>query len=121
MSDPDTDSLSILRCPLCGKLATDIDDSMAFCACGHEWSVVRSSEVWIEPLLARVAALEEALLWRPADEWSDDDGDALWAKHPVHEPPYVGSPLCDDWTEGYTHWLPLSNELFAALDGKDTP
>jgi len=37
MSTPDTDSLSILRCPLCGKLATDIDDSMAFCACGHEW------------------------------------------------------------------------------------
>src|SRR5690349_2602221 len=31
------------------------------------------------------------------DAWHDDDGSVLWWHFPIQEPPYVGSPLCDDW------------------------
>lgn len=27
------------------------------------------------------------------DEWAEHDGDVLWWKFPLSEPPYVGSPL----------------------------
>lgn len=30
---------------------------------------------------------------RPLSQWSEDDGDVLWWKFPIEEPPYVGSPL----------------------------
>ena len=44
----------------------------------------------------------------PVAEWSEDDGDVLWWRLPVEEPPYVGSPLCDDWEPGYyTHFTRL--------------
>ena len=44
----------------------------------------------------------------PVAEWNEDDGDVLWWRLPVEEPPYVGSPLCDDWVPGYyTHFTRL--------------
>lgn len=57
-----------------------------------------------------VEHMVEALYARPASEWHDDRGHGvLWWKFPVVEPPYVGSPLCDDWPgDGvYTHWTPI--------------
>src|SRR5215472_441953 len=43
-----------------------------------------------------------------ADEWCEEDGPVLWWRLPVNEPPYVGTPLDDDWIEGYfTHWTRL--------------
>jgi hypothetical protein len=33
----------------------------------------------------------------PFDRWHDDDGDVLWWRFPIEEPPYVGSPLASDW------------------------
>ena len=51
-----------------------------------------------------------ALVEIPADEWHEDDGPALWWRLPVQEPPWVGSPLDDDWMPGYyTHWMPLAS------------
>lgn len=44
---------------------------------------------------------------RPVEEWHEDDGFALFWRLPVCEPPYVGSPNCDDWDDSYTHWTPL--------------
>ncbi len=44
---------------------------------------------------------------RPIEEWHEDFGDVLWWTFPIEEPPYVGSPLCDDWTGWYTHWTPI--------------
>ena len=42
------------------------------------------------------------------EDWWEDDGDVIWYKFPVDEPPYIGSPLNSDWIEGYyTHWVPL--------------
>ena len=41
---------------------------------------------------------------KPFASWGEDDGPVLWWKFPVEEPPYVGSPLDDDFPEYVTHW-----------------
>jgi len=35
-------------------------------------------------------------LYRPEPfaNWCEEDGDVLWWRHPICEPPYLGSPLC---------------------------
>jgi len=40
----------------------------------------------------------------PRDDWDHDIGPALWWKFPVNEPPYVGSPLDEDFPDYVTHW-----------------
>lgn len=59
-------------------------------------------------------ALEEAEearqpIPRPFEEWHEDYGDVLWWRFPLEGPPYIGSPLDEDWVDdGYfTHWTPL--------------
>lgn len=37
-------------------------------------------------------------------EWNEDDGNVLWWKFPIVEPPYVGTPLCDGFPDYVTHW-----------------
>ena len=44
---------------------------------------------------------------RPLEEWHEDYGDVLWWKFPIEEPPYVGSPLDENWTAYHTHWTPI--------------
>lgn len=44
---------------------------------------------------------------RPLEEWGEDDGDVLWWKFPIEEPPYVGSPLDCNWSGYHTHWTPI--------------
>lgn len=44
---------------------------------------------------------------RPLEEWCEDYGDALWWKFPIEEPPYVGSPLDEEWPGYHTHWTPI--------------
>ena len=34
---------------------------------------------------------------RPLSDWHEDDGDVLWYRVPIHEPPFVSSPLSSDW------------------------
>ena len=42
---------------------------------------------------------------QPHHEWHEDDGPVLWWRFPVTEPPYVGTPLDDDFPDEYvTHW-----------------
>ena len=44
----------------------------------------------------------------PAYEWHDDLGDVIWWRLPIEEPPYIGSPLCEDFTfDYYTHFTRL--------------
>lgn len=43
----------------------------------------------------------------PLDDWHEDDGFVLWWKFPIDEPPYVGTPLCDDWPGYHTHWTTI--------------
>lgn len=45
---------------------------------------------------------------RPIDEWGEDNGDVLWWKFPIEEPPYVGSPLDANWPGYHTHWTPIA-------------
>jgi hypothetical protein len=66
--------------------------------------------VWsptLEETERRWNALMGAPQARPLDEWDEDDGAALWWVLPVCEPPYVGSPLDDDFPDYVTHWTPL--------------
>jgi len=61
----------------------------------------------------QIAELEAKATPRPMSEWNEEDGPALWWRFPVVEPPYVGSPLDDDWWEGnhpsaFTHWTPIT-------------
>lgn len=44
---------------------------------------------------------------RPLADWHEAVGVVLWWRCPVDEPPYCGSPVCDDWPEYHTHWTPL--------------
>ena len=40
----------------------------------------------------------------PLAHWHEEVGDVLWWKFPVMEPPYVGTPLDDDWPHYHTHF-----------------
>ena len=71
--------------------------------------------------------LRELLTLRLLAEWHEDDGEVLWWKLPITEPPYVGSPLDEgvlvtikvadrDYSQGiyvhgwpgyHTHWSPI--------------
>jgi len=55
----------------------------------------------------RLGELEEALEPKTADEWHEDDGDCLWWKFPIEEPPYCGSPLCEGFPDYVTHFTRL--------------
>lgn len=48
-------------------------------------------------LRARIRELDTQSTALPAKEWHEDDGDVLWWRFPIVEPPYVGSPLASDW------------------------
>lgn len=45
-----------------------------------------------------------AITPRPLAEWHEDDGPVLWWRFPIEEPPYVGTPLDDDWPVCMKHW-----------------
>src|SRR5699024_734820 len=56
----------------------------------------------------RLGELEDNIEPIPAEEWAEEDGDVIWWRLPVEEPPYIGSPLCDDFTFNYyTHFTKL--------------
>jgi hypothetical protein len=43
----------------------------------------------------------------PLDEWHEDDGDMLWWRFPVEEPPWCGTPTQSDWPGYHTHFTPI--------------
>jgi hypothetical protein len=47
----------------------------------------------------------------PGEQWHEDDGFCLWWLFPIEEPPYSGSPLCDDWPGYHTHFTRISIPL----------
>lgn len=56
----------------------------------------------------RLGELEDSLEPIPADEWHEDDGDVIWWKFPIEEPPYIGSPLYEKFPlDYYTHFTRL--------------
>lgn len=68
-------------------------------------------EEWTpEDALSLIAAARASLgvsRARPASEWHEGIGDALWWKFPVNEAPYSGSPLDTEWPGYHTHWTPI--------------
>lgn len=47
-------------------------------------------------------------IFRPLDEWHEDDGTVIFFKLHAGEPPCITDPLSSDWVDNYyTHWLPL--------------
>lgn len=70
----------------------------AVCSCGR-------SVVWIEGGWRHV---DRDTVARPESAWHEDFGDVLWWRFPIEEAPWVGSPLDEQWQDGYyTHWTPL--------------
>lgn len=58
--------------------------------------------------IKRLGEIEDLLEPIPAEEWNEDDFFVIWWRLPIEEPPYIGSPMCDDWTENYyTHFTRL--------------
>ena len=58
-----------------------------------------------DELIANGVTVQECA--RPLEEWHEDYGNVLWWKFPIEEPPYVGSPLDENWTAYHTHWTPI--------------
>lgn len=58
-------------------------------------------------LMERADENKKAISPIPIEEWYEDDGDCLWWKFPIEEPPYCGSPLDEDWPEYHTHFTRL--------------
>ena len=56
---------------------------------------------------------------RTLEEWHEDKGAALWWAFPIVEPPYVGSPLDDDFPDFVTHWTPIVTPDEPKLREKD--
>lgn len=57
----------------------------------------------------------------PLSEWNEDDGNVLWWKLPIDEPPYAGMPLDLEWQHWnygnyYTHWSMLPVVDVAGLE-----
>ena len=80
------------------KLVEIIQNSVGGCA--RHWA-----EVIADGLIAHGVTVQEPV--RPLEEWWEAYGDVLWWKFPIEEPPYVGSPLDENWPGYHTHWTPI--------------
>ena len=73
----------------------------------------------IETLDQLFEALEERLwntecVFKPVNEWCEEDGDALFFRLDAGESPTVTSPTSSNWIEDYfTHWMALPKEFTA--------
>lgn len=67
-----------------------------------------------EQLMERVEknAWNTKQVFKPVDDWFEEDGLALFFKLDAGEPPFVTSPISSDWdSEYFTHWMPLPYEF----------
>jgi hypothetical protein len=99
----------------------------------------------INRLRAAVGGAGGGVPARPLSEWSEEDGDVLWWRFPIDEPPYVGSPLDEGqtvelvfrsiatgaivhrhqvggWPGYHTHWSPIPRAVhppsIGGVDGR---
>ncbi len=54
--------------------------------------------------IAKAHAIRKSVKLNTLDAWHESEGDVLWWRFPVDEPPYVGSPLDTEWPGYHTHW-----------------
>lgn len=98
--------------PIPKSLVECIDEMIAEATPTHAIKELRDHVVdmqrFFESEICRLAYKAAVYAWRntprPLCEWHEDDGDVLWWKFPINEPPYVGSPLCDDWPGYHSYW-----------------
>lgn len=64
--------------------------------------------VLVESALSELAQRRAEQTWQQIDKWHEDIGPCFWAKFPVDEPYYAGSPLDTDWPDYHTHFIPMS-------------
>ena len=57
-----------------------------------------------ESIYHSIDQIKELLKLRPEAEYHEDMGSVIWWKFPIVEPPYVGSPLDEDWPNYHTHF-----------------
>lgn len=76
-------------------MSRKLTDFEQVCA-GIETSIY-PGDVWTQ----KNQELKDLLTPRPLSEWHEDFGPVLWWRFPIVEPPYVGSPLDDDFLEDY--------------------
>lgn len=108
------EELTLLPCPACGahpELGGSQDGSELWIACGNlrKCRMGGPTRKTVAEAVAAWNTLPRQPIPKPLDEWNYDDGDVLWWRFPLEGPPYVGSPLDEDWVDdGYfTHWTPL--------------
>ena len=78
--------------------------------------VSKESDQWHREAVKANAELGEIKIFnvpQPIENWSEDDGNCLWYKFPIEEPPYCGTPLDSEWEENdyddyYTHFTRLT-------------
>jgi hypothetical protein len=93
---------------------------------GAGWLVISEAE-YAELARSRPAAEVTASrneVPRPGSEWTEDDGDVLWFHYPICEPPWIGSPLSEDFDEDWYQWwtpLPDGNAIDAAIRALKSP
>jgi len=51
-------------------------------------------------------------VFKPVEEWSEEDGDALFFRLDAGEPPCITSPISSGWDgEYFTHWMAMPKEF----------
>lgn len=58
----------------------------------------------VKDAISEVTELKNIRSVHGRDDWHEDDGDVLWWVLPVTEPPFIGSPLDDNFPGYHTHW-----------------
>ena len=93
--------VTLLPCPACG--ASDVvmrvdTRAYVFCtACGMCGPC--APKVNAEYAIRQWNELPRQSIPRPFEEWHEDYGDVLWWRFPLEGPPYIGSPLDEDWVD----------------------
>lgn len=86
--------------------------------------IIRAGLVWAswtdEQQAAMKLALKALFMQRnvtepiPIEKWHEDDGNVIWWRLPINEPPYVGTPLDSEFIRNYyTHFTILIEPLEA--------
>jgi len=71
-------------------------------------SPIQAAYLTITDALSELAQRRAEQTWQQIDKWHEDIGPCFWAKFPVDEPYYAGSPLDTDWPDYHTHFIPMS-------------
>lgn len=98
------------RCPRCGaELETAYHEDRLYsvkCPRCETVTIVKARNPY-------EAEEKVGIVARPAEEWHEDHGPALWWSFPIEEPPYCGSPISyhadgsPTVPDFCTHWTPI--------------